>query len=242
MLPHTQLTIIRNRHRARELREFRNRVEVYFERSERDADDMVMDWEGARAARADINRMLPRIIRIVRAAGIGGPLASQTVTDPGVGVGRADVLERIFTVRYGDGVDQEIFDVLDMAIGVYDSDVALSLLRTINPLYYAGRLLSFLGRGPRRAFTAIGFGRGPAHDAARLARLEALASRLGDVEDLIGRRFAALQDHQSRYRADQVRQVAELAERLDFIERVLARPDEPRRIPSRQEQEPITPL
>jgi hypothetical protein len=51
MRPYDKITIIRNRHRARDLRIFRDLVQTYFERSEHLTDDMLADWEGARAAR-----------------------------------------------------------------------------------------------------------------------------------------------------------------------------------------------
>ena len=240
MLPHNKLTFIRNRHRSRELREFRDLVEVYFDRSERDSDDVAMDWHGAQEARAQINRMLPRIIRIVKAAGIGGPSWSDAVTDPGVVLGRVDVLHRIFTARYGDGVDQEIFDVLDMALGVYDGDQAVAFIRTINPIFYLGRFIAWLTRGPRSLF---GFGRRPpAVREADLARLEAVVSRLADVEGLIDSRFAALQDRQAERQAEQSRRLEELAERLDFAERVLARQEPQKRLESPKEHGVSTPV
>jgi hypothetical protein len=242
MIPYNQLTIIRNLYRARELREFRKWVEVYFERSETDANEEVFDLEGARAARSHINRMLPRVLAIVRAAGIGGPSARDVNTDPGQALGRVDVLSRIFTARFGDGVDQEILDLLDMAIGVYDGDRGVAMVRTVNPLYYSGRLLSFLFRGPRRFFGALGIGRRPGFDEARLARLEAVASRLSETEDLIDNRFAALQDHQARNRADQGHQLAELAERLDFVERVIAAPRQDKALPAPREERHQTPV
>ncbi|MCL4866982.1 MAG: hypothetical protein KJZ47_13890, partial [Gemmatimonadales bacterium] len=62
MIPHHRLTIIRNRHRARELREFRGLVEDYFARLERDADGVPMDWDGAQVARSQINQRLARVV------------------------------------------------------------------------------------------------------------------------------------------------------------------------------------
>jgi hypothetical protein len=243
MIPHDKLTVIRNRFRAHELREFRKWVEVWYERSDRDADDVVVDWEGAQAARSHLNRMLPRIMQIVHAAGFGETAPAGTVSDPGIALGRAHVLQRIFNSRLGDGVDQEIFDVIDMAIGVYDSDLAPALLRSINPLYYAGRLMAFVTRGPRRFLRSLGFGRRAGSvDEARLLRLEAVAARLREVEDLIDSRFGTFQDHQSRHRADLARQLAELEERLDFVERVLSRPGEPKRLPNGSEEKIITPV
>ena len=131
MKPHDQLTIVRNLHRARELRLFRDLVESYFERSERDVNDVPMDWEGAQAARSRINQMLARVIQIVGAAGLGGSVGTAATTDPGPALGRVEVLQRIFSARYGDGLDQEIMDVLDMALGVYEGGRFMALARTI---------------------------------------------------------------------------------------------------------------
>src|SRR6185436_10763835 len=116
MKRHDQLTILRNLHRARELRSFRDLVEVWFVRSERDVNDVPADWAGAQEARSRINQMLPRMIQVVGAAGLGGSAGSSPVTDPGPSVGRVELLQRIFTARTGDGLDQEILDLLDMAL------------------------------------------------------------------------------------------------------------------------------
>jgi len=226
MKPYNQLTILANRYRARELRMFRELVELYFDRSERDPDDLPIDYEGARQARARINRMLPRVVVIVRAAGIGGSLAAADVVtgDHGVRLGRAEVLGRIFTATDA-GIQQEILDVLDMALGVYDGQVIMALGRTVNPLHYVGWGLGLVARIPRRLLSSLGFGRGkrPSITASELARLEAVAEQLADVEGVIESRFVALQDRQGARNAEAARQVAELAERLDFAERILAR-------------------
>jgi hypothetical protein len=65
---------------------------------------------------------------------------------------------------------------------------------------------------------------------------------LSETEDLIDNRFAALQDHQARNRADQGRQIAELAERLDFVERVLSAPRPARGISPPAREEHHTPV
>ncbi len=232
MIPHHRLTIIRNRHRARELREFRGLVEDYFARLERDADGVPMDWDGAQVARSQINQRLARVVQVVRAAGIEGPHAPHLVTDPGPMLGRVEVLQRIFTAHHVDGLEQEVYDILDMAIGVYDSERAEALLRTVNPLHYLGVAIAFLMRGPRRVLGALGMGRsrGGRVTATELGRLEAAVARLARVEDLIDDRFAQLQDRQAARQAEEVRQLAELAERLDFAERVLAQGRPPERL------------
>lgn len=246
MKPYNHLTIIRNVHRSRELRAFRDLVDVYFDRSQRDPDGVPVDWEAAQVARARINERLSRVIGMVRAAGIGGPAALNPNTDPGLPLGRVEALQHIFSSRYVDGVEQEIFDVIDMAIGVYDGDRVSALLRTLNPFHHAGTALAFVARAPRWFFTALGFSR-RADAASRLrpadvARLEAAAERLAEAEEFIETRLAALQDRQAMRHAETARQVAELAERLDFAERVLAGQRPPQQLRAADESEIPTPV
>jgi hypothetical protein len=245
MKPHNRLTIVPNRYRARELRNFRDLVEVYFERSQRDPDDVLADWEGTRAARSSLHRMLPRVIEFVRAAGLGGQVWTTPVTDPGLRLGRVDVLQRIFSAHYSEGVEQEVFDVLDMAIGVYDGDLVIALARTFNPLHYAGMVLRFLGRGPRWLFGVLGLRSRtlPPHIGEDdLARLEDAASRITHAEELIDTRFAALQDRQALRHAENAAQIAELAERLDFAERILAQRRPQSRIDAPKDSDITTPV
>jgi len=244
MKPHDQLTIIRNRHRARELRLFREVVETYFERSERDVNDTPMDWEGAQAARSRINQMLARVIQIVRAAGVGGPVGTSAITDPGPALGRVEVLQRIFSVRTGDGVDQEILDVIDMALGVYEGGQYLALARTFNPFYYAGTALAFVARLPRRLLAALGLWPQPRRSRLGAADpgLESIAARLAEAEELIDTRLTAVQDRQALRHAEYSRQLAELAERLDFAERVLSLSPPPKRLEAPEERDIITPV
>ena len=245
MKPHDQLTIIRNRHRARELRLFREAVETYFERSERDVNDVPMDWEGAQAARSRINQMLARVIQIVRAAGVGGPVGTAAITDPGPALGRVEVLQRIFSVRTGDGVDQEILDVIDMALGVYEGGQYLALARTFNPLYYAGTALAFVARLPRRLLAALGLWPQPRRSrlgASDPAGLDAILARLAETEELIDTRLTAVQDRQALRHAEYSRQLAELAERLDFAERVLSLSPPSKRLEAPAENDIITPV
>lgn len=244
MKPHQHLTIIRNRHRARELREFRTLVEDYFARSARDPDGVPMDWEGAQMARSRIHQKLPRIIQVVRAAGLEGPLAGHLSTDPGPMLGQVDALQRIFSPRYADGGEQELLDILDMALGVYDSDQAAALVRSLSPFHYAGAVLDWLARIPRRMHRAIGLGGGPSRRAldTELARLEALATRLGDLDRLVESRLAGLEDRHVPRFAEQAHQLAELAERLDFAERMLAQGGSAGRLPPPRRGAHATPV
>jgi len=241
MTPHHRITLLANRHRARELRDFRALVVDYFARAERDPDGVPFDWEGAQTARSQIHRMLPRVVQVVRAAGLGGGTSAPGDTDPGPALGRVEVLQRIFSPGRADGPDQEVLDVLDMALGVYEGDRLAAVVRSASPFHYAGVLLRYLGRLPRRMLATLGLGAGRTRrvPTADLARLEAALARLAEFEALLDDRIAALGDRQALRQAEHARQVAELAERLDFAERVLARPD---RRPATGRSELITPV
>jgi hypothetical protein len=244
MKPYDKLTIVRNRHRVRDLRRFRERVEAYFEQAEYVADDLPVDWEGARAARSQINQMLPRVIQVVHAAGLDAPTAN--TTDPSPTVADVKVLRNIFSVRYADGAEQEILDVIDMALGVYEASRFNALARTVNPFHYAATALGFVASLPRRLFTALGLlplrPRVPRIGAQDVARLEAVASRLAGAEELIERRFAEMRDRQAQQFAENNRELAELAERIDFAERVLAQQRPINSLQSPDKNDVVTPV
>jgi hypothetical protein len=244
MKPYDRLTIIRNRHRARDLRAFRELVEIYFERSEVALDDLPVDWEGARAARAQINRMLPRVVQIVHAAGLDASTAN--TRHPVPTVADVDVLRNIFSARPSEGQDQEILDVIDMATGVYDATRFEALVRTVNPFHYATTLLAFVGRIPVRAFTAV-FKRPQRASVSHIgeqeaARLAAVVSRLADMEELIEMRFAEMRDRQSHQFGENAEQMVDLAERLDFAERVIAQQRPMNRLEPRNKNDVVTPV
>jgi hypothetical protein len=221
MKPNDRLTIIRNRHRARDLRIFRGRVRAYFEQFEYDAEDLPVDWEGVRAARAAIHRMLPRVIQIVQAADLGASTAASVRSPAGRAV---EILHDIFSARYAEGEYQEILDVIDMTVGVYDASMYGALLRTFNPFHYLTSALTFLAGLPRRALVTLGLWRpGPARSRLDdMTGFEAALSRLAGMEELIDRRFVEMREWQSRLSAENVGHLAGLAERMDFLERVLA--------------------
>jgi hypothetical protein len=223
MKPHDRLTIIRNRHRARDLRIFRERVRVYFELFEYDTRDVPVDWDAVRAARAEIHRMLPRVAQIVQAADLG----ASAVASPRSTAGRAvEILHEIFSDRYARGEYQEILDVIDMAVGVYDATRYGAWLRTVNPFHYVSAALGFVAGLPYRGLVAIGLLR-PRSAHARpggLKGLDAALERLAGTEALIDRRFAEMREWQSRLFAESTGQLTDLAERMDFVERVLAQP------------------
>jgi hypothetical protein len=222
MQPYDRVTILRNRFRARDLRIFRARVQAYFEQLEDDAENLPVDWERVRAARAEINRLLPRVVEIVQAADLGGA----TAAPPHNPAGRAvEILHNTFSDRYAHGEYQEILDVIDMAVGVYDANRFGALTRTVNPFHYVLASLGYLAGLPRRALVAFGVLR-PRSAKAR----EVSPSRLAATDELIETRFAEMREWQSRLFAENADHLTDLAERMDFVERVLAQPSPVQRL------------
>ena len=189
MRPYQQITFIRNRIRARDLGLFRERVQDYFDQLEHEED--------TRATRAGINRMLPRVLEVVQAADLAGPAPHAVET-----------LHHIFRDRYG---QEEILDVIDMAVGVYDANRYAALIRTVNPFHYVGAVLGFVAGLPRRALVAFG-----------ILRPRPATTRPDATADLIESRFAEMREWQSGRFADNADQLTDMAERIDFLERVLA--------------------
>jgi hypothetical protein len=242
MKPYDKITIIRNRHRARDLRIFRDLVQTYFERSEHLTDDMLADWEGARAARSEINQMLPRVIQIVRAAGLE-TLAAYRST-PAADAAEVEILCNIFSPRYADGAEQEILDLIDMALGIYEASRFNALARTVNPFHYTFAALGWVAQIPQRVFTAVGIlplrPRAPRIQDETLTRLEAVVSRLANADQLIENRFAGMRDRQAQLNVKNAGQIEDLAERLDFAERVMAQQQPIKRLNPRNENDVAT--
>ena len=242
MIPYDKLTIIRNRHRAHDLARFRDFVELYFERTEYVTDEHQVDWEGARAVRAQINRMLPRMIEIVTAAGLSSRNAGAGPRNRGV-----DAIRNIFDARDARRAEEEILDLIDMAMGVYQADQFSAWCRTVNPFHYAGVALGFVLGLPRQGLAAVGFvGRGsatkPLLQVEHVTRLEDVATRLADGQDSIETRLAEMADRQERRLSENADQLADLADRIEFAERMVAQQKPVSPASNSEDEELVTPV
>jgi hypothetical protein len=100
-------------------------------------------------------------------------------------------------------------------------------------------------RLPRRLLAALGLWPGPRRSrpgAGDPADLESVVARLAEAEELIDTRLTAVQDRQALRHAEYSRQLAELAERLDFAERVLSLQPPLKRIEAPEANDIITPV
>lgn len=196
MTPYDRITILANRIRVGALWRFRQLAERYFVRMVPDDTGLPIDWDGALAARAQLNRMLPQVLQIVRAAGLETTYPSAGAIEP-----RLELLANVVAFCDGDGREQDVLDLLDQAIGVYDADQMAAALRLVNPLHYAGIVVRYAAALPRRFLAALGITRTaptPMLGAAEIARLEAVAARLVAVESALDLRIAAEVERQTR--------------------------------------------
>ena len=242
MIRYDKLTILRNRTRVRYLARFREAVEAYFDRTAYMTDEHQVDWEGTRAARATINRMLPRVVEIVTAAGLGAGPAGAGPRNRGVGA-----LRHIFDARDPGRTEEEILDLIDMTVGVYQANQLSAWWRTLNPLHYTGVVLGFVLGLPRKGLEALGVvgapsGSRPILQAEYVGRLEDVANRLADSQDSIETRLAEIAERQERRLAESADQLADLGERLEFAERVMAQQKQLGPAAPTEDEEAVTPV
>ena len=143
--------------RLRVLKEFRNDVDSYFNNSSPLGRIREGRSEGSEAvqARQRINLTVTQAHHIIKAAG-----RSQIFTwtpPPAVGgyVQQIDMLFNLFD--FSRFPIQHAVDLIDRAIGVYQSDRRAALRRTLNPLWWLFRGLLWFARIPFVVLGAVGF-------------------------------------------------------------------------------------
>lgn len=111
---------------------------------------------------------------------------------------RFDLFNDLFNDLESYGISyQLVIDMLEKAIGVYETDKSRALRRTINPLWWMKRLFEEVGRLPFRLLTMLGFNvarsessvlgrlvRGFVSLIAVLASLLVIANLLGFLDEI----------------------------------------------------------
>ena len=163
MNSYKHISLWENSRRLRVLEEFRNDVVSYLKNSSpgRIGEGRSEGTEAVQA-RQRINLTVPQAYRIIEAAGL-----SQIITrtpPPAVGgyVQQIDMLFNLF--EFSSFPKQRAVDLIDWAIGVYQSDRRAALRRTLNPLWWLFHGLLWFARIPFVVLGAVGF------DATRMER------------------------------------------------------------------------
>ena len=164
MRHYTQILVWENARRLNKLDEFRQLVIDYF--SNIDADwlsDRRAENQTAQVARGKINRIMAEVHSIILHS---GTIPILTI-DPPPAVGgyrtNVDLIQNIFILDkfyIGEGVHRECNDILDFvdrAIGKYESNHKLALIRTFNPFFYVGWFLDVISDLPFVIVGKFGF-------------------------------------------------------------------------------------
>ncbi len=137
---YNQISCWENRRRVRRLKELRNAIVRYFENESSTLNNL--------ALRTTINLMIVSSERMIRAAGIPTTVHSYNPrTTSSVAI---DLLGSVWNLDQFRITEQEVIDMVERAIGVYEEDYSASWLRTFNPLHW-------LGLSPFFVFRAVGF-------------------------------------------------------------------------------------
>ena len=143
-----RITVFENDRRSEALGNFANKYVEYVNGRETD-----------QGLRGDLNILLEDISEIVRQAGCT-PIFRH-FPPPAIGgySYSVDLLQNIFRLSQYDTSPQDVVDALHRALGVYERNHRASLIRTFNPFFWLGRLISLIASIPFAFLGSLGLPR-----------------------------------------------------------------------------------
>lgn len=158
MRDYRKITIWENRKRIDFLVNFKNLVIDYFKNVKRANWELgLIENETAKQKREKINLVLHKAHSIILTAEVYPYLTYIPPRAVGGYIQKIDLVLDIFHLSNYRINPQEVVDILDKAIGVYENDRHDSLLRTINPLFWIDLILSYIVSFLFRIIGGMGF-------------------------------------------------------------------------------------
>jgi hypothetical protein len=154
---YTKIPIWENLRRIAKLKQFRKLVKTYFSGISYPNYGETLVSNKANEARPLINRMSSEISSIVSSSNESTKVIHYPAPAIGGFVTKIDLIENIFNLEDYDIEPDVIIDCIDKSIGVYEYNKTQSIFRTINPVYWFGRLFTFIATVPFRLLTSAGF-------------------------------------------------------------------------------------
>lgn len=154
---YTQIPIWENLRRGSYLQEFRKLVTSYFENTSYDYLGGEEVDDKALKTRAEINKMSSLAGKFIQAAGISTKITHYPAPAVGGYVTNIDVIFNIFNLHNYDILPIHVIDDIDKAIGVYEADKSSAMVRTFNPFFWLGKLLSKISSIPFTLLKIAGF-------------------------------------------------------------------------------------
>jgi len=157
MTNYKSLTFFQNKHRQNILSQFQQKLGQYFSLIDYNSYSRdIVDTDESRGIRRFLNRQNSIVQLYMQEV---GQAANVIYTDPPAIGGRRsnlNLLDNIFNLQNYDIEPQTIIDFIDQAIGVYERDFTSSIIRTFNPLFWAGKVLEAIASVPFMVLGRLG--------------------------------------------------------------------------------------
>ena len=158
MRKYSDIPVWETRKRLANLYSFRGEVVKYFNSCEANRHvDSPIENSDVSDARQQINLRLQTALRLISSAGVS---TNYNYSPPPVFGGRiieVDILRNIFNIGQFNVGPDTLVSIIERAIGVYIDDLQAARLRTINPLWWFGRFLSWFAHLPFLLIQKAGF-------------------------------------------------------------------------------------
>ena len=160
MKQYTKLTFWQNIVRQKKLKEYKARLEEYFRSIDYDSyDRSILDTPQTRITRTYLNKQADVVGQYITET--GSPLRVTYTPPPVIGgyIQQIDLIDNLFNLQNFDIEVQTLIDVIDQALGIFERDFFNSVLRTIYPLFWFGKILELISSVPFYLLGSVGFNR-----------------------------------------------------------------------------------
>jgi len=149
-----------NAKRCKDLTSFRTRTKEYYQKRKMTWQRNLVENHRARELRESLNRDLVHVEWLVALTGVSDKVSVREAPMLGGSIYQGvPLLANMFEIHTLDLEPQSVLDVLDRAIGTLESDRRAALLRTLNPFFWIGLVLSAAARLPFHILGELGFDR-----------------------------------------------------------------------------------
>ena len=156
---YTKILIWESKRRLNKLKAFRSLMIRYFNNSRVGFGGGRVEESAAKEARREINLLRDKIHSIILNSGIDPSFSWTPPAAVGDDETEIDLIEDIFNLDQFDIGPNNLLDLIDRAIGKYDSNRKSAFIRTFNPFFYLGLVLDTISDLPFIAIGILGFNR-----------------------------------------------------------------------------------
>ena len=158
MKHYTKILVLENKRRLNKLIEFRQLAIEYFNNTYVEWPmDAGIEEDAAQAARIKINQAMHEVHSIIRRSGIDPNLTVLPAPAVGGYVRKVDLILNIFGLDEHATEPNRVLDIIERAIGIYESNHKSALVRTFNPFFYLRLFLDVISDLPFVVVGKFGF-------------------------------------------------------------------------------------